>query len=126
MTGAVKYAYGNSQVHYGSNMIYYRATKVRIDHNTTESIPLGRVNFKPYGYWYYEIYEVTYNGDIGTLTATNTPQEETGTSSDTSGVHGTVRGKVEEGKLYVTETSGSEQVKYTTHTETTTNYLYTN
>ena len=39
--------------------------------------------------------------------------------------NGVVKGKVEEGKLYIQETSGSEQVKYTHHTETTTNYLYT-
>ena len=126
MTGAVKYAYGNSQVHSDANRTYYRHSKVLIEHNTTENVPLGRVNFKPFGYWYYEIYEVSYNGDVPTLTTTNTPQTETGTSSDTSGNYGTVKGKVEEGKLYVTETSGSEQVKYTTHTETTTNYLYTN
>jgi len=34
--------------------------------------------------------------------------------------------KVEEGKLYIQETAGSEQVKYTKHTTTETNYLYTN
>jgi hypothetical protein len=126
MTGTSKYAYGQSTTF--SDSIYNRYTKVTINHNTTENIYSGRVNFKPYGFWNYEIYEVSYNGTIndGDLSASNSPANENDTADVTGSTHGTVKGKVESGKLYVTETSGSEQVRYTTHTETTTNYLYTN
>ena len=41
--------------------------------------------------------------------------------------NGVVRGLVHEGKLYVTETAGSEQITYTQHPEPSgTNYIWTN
>jgi hypothetical protein len=126
MTGATKYAYGTSTSHNDANRIYQRYTSVLISHNTSEDVFTGKVDFKPYGYWKYEIYEVSFNGTVPTLTTDTAPINESDAANDTSGVHGVVKGKVEEGKLYVTETVGSEQVRYTEHTETTTNYLYTN
>ena len=121
LSGTVKYAYGQSQT------IRERYTDFTLEHNTSEVVTLGRVNLTPFGYYKYEIYEVSYNGTVPTLSAVNSPISETDTANNTSSVHGTVKGLVEQGKLLVSETVGSEQVKYTQYTETTsTNYIYTN
>jgi len=126
MTGTVKYCYGKSTTF--SDSVYNRYTKVTVDHSTGDNAYGSRINFKPYGFWHYEIYEVSYSGTAPTtLTTNNSPANEDDTADDPgTAPAGTIKGKVESGKLYVTETSGSEQVRYTTHTETTTNYLYTN
>jgi len=127
MDKVVKYAYGQSQVHNDDIRTYQRTTKVTIGHNTTENVFTGLVNFKPFGYWKYEIYEVSFNGTVPTLSANTAPITETDAADVTGSVHGTVKGLVETGKLYVTETSGSEQIKYTQHTESSgTNYIWTN
>ena len=123
----VVYAYGQSQVHNDSTRTYQRSTKVAINHNTTEDVFTGRVNFKPYGYWKYEVYEVSFNGTVPTLDAGTSPITETDVANDTGSIHGVVKGLVETGKLYVTETDGSEQITYTEHTEASgTNYIWTN
>ena len=119
LTKTVKYAYGNIA---STNDRYI---KQEFAHATSEDIFAGSVNFKPYGYWTYEVYEVSWIGTVGV-------HDDTAPNSETEvlAVHnnsGVVQGKVHEGKLYVTETVGSEQIKYTTHTESSgTNYLYTN
>ena len=121
----VVYAYGQNTTHRDTINTYQRNTTVAIHHNTTENVFLGRVNFKPYGYWKYEIYEVSFNGTVPTLDADTAPITETDVADSTGSVHGTVKGKVEEGKLYVSETDA--QVTYTQYTETSgTNYIYTN
>lgn len=119
MTGTVKYSYGRTITtndRYIKNEFYHR---------TSEDLFTSYINFKPYGYWGYEVYEVSWIG-TASLTVDTAPATETQILSvaDTNGV---VQGKVHEGKLYVSETGGSEQIKYTTHTESSgTNYLYTN
>tara|TARA_R110000824_G_scaffold245425_1_gene434468 strand:- start:63 stop:560 length:498 start_codon:yes stop_codon:yes gene_type:complete len=126
MDKRVVYAYGQSQVHKDAISTYQRYTKVLVYHNTTENVLTGRVNFKPFGYWKYEIYEVSWIGtvslgDDGTAPITET---EVLPVADTNGI---VYGKVETGKLYVTETAGSEQITYTEHPEPSgTNYIWTN
>jgi|TARA_R110002049_G_scaffold2647_9_gene19722 hypothetical protein len=118
LTKTVKYAYGVKST---TNDRYVKNT---FAHNATENIFTGAINFKPYGFWSYEVYEVTFIGTVG-LNDTNAPNSETEILS----VHndnGVVKGKVEEGKLYIQETAGSEQIKYTQHTTTETNYLHTN
>tara|TARA_R110000824_G_scaffold65995_4_gene171489 strand:- start:35 stop:520 length:486 start_codon:yes stop_codon:yes gene_type:complete len=121
LTKDVKYAYG--QIVSQND----RFIKQGFTHNTTEDIVTGRINLKPFGYWTYEVYEVSWG----------VPTVSIVMSTDTSPLHenhilpqapenGVVEGKVHEGKLYVTETVGSEQIQYTTHTEGSgTNYLYT-
>jgi hypothetical protein len=125
MSKVVKYAYGQSLDHNDNIRTYQRYTKATVSHNTTENVYTGAVNFKPFGYWKYEIYEVSWIGTVS-LTAETAPSNENnlGSVSDNIGV---VQGKVEEGKLYVTETAGSEQIKYTQHPEPSgTNYIWTN
>jgi len=121
LSGSVKYAYGQNQT------INDRFTKLEFEHNTSEAFNLGRINFKPYGFWKYELYEVSFNGTVPTLSAVNAPINETDTANNTSGTHGTIKGLVEQGKLLVSETSGSEQVRYTQYEESTsTNYIHIN
>lgn len=117
MTGAVKYAYGTKGT---TNDRYVKNT---FTHNTNENLFNGLINFKPYGFWKYEVYEVTW---IGTISEDGSPITET-TVLPVNNDNGVVQGKVEEGKLYIQETSGQEQVKYTKYEPSSqTNYLYTN
>ena len=119
MDGGVKYAYGRSET------IRDRYTNITLQHNTTEDIVEGKIDFLPNGYWKYEVYEVSFNGASVVISDTTVPKSETGTASDQSGVYGTVKGCVEIGKLFVTEQSGLEQVKYTQRQEPSgTNYIY--
>jgi len=120
MTKTVKYSYGRLT----GGIVNDRYVKNEFLHNTTEGVFLSQVNFKPYGYWSYEVYEVSWIGLPG-LGADTAPQTETQVLS-VADENGVVQGKVHEGKLYITETSGSEQIQYTEHTESTTNYLYAN
>ena len=125
MSKVVKYAYGQSLDHNDNIRTYQRYTKATISHNTTENVYTGAVNFKPFGFWKYEIYEVSWIGTVS-LTHETAPSNENnfGVEDDNIGV---VQGKVEEGKLYVTETAGSEQITYTQHPEPSgTNYIWTN
>jgi len=118
MTKTIKYGYGKV---YTPNDRYVRNDFV---HHLTEDLFTSKVNFKPYGYWSYEVYEVSWIGTVA-LSADTAPSTETEVLN-VDGDNGVVQGKVHEGKLYVTETSGSEQIQYTEHTESTTNYLYSN
>jgi len=126
MNKSTVYAYGQSQTHKDALRIYQRHTKVTINHNTTENVYTGSVDFKPFGYWKYEIYEVSWVSDTIALGSGTAPINESQVLT-VNDEHGVVQGKVEEGKLYVTETAGSEQIKYTEHTEASgTNYIWTN
>lgn len=119
LSGAVKYAYSNS------TSINDRYSQVRFTHNTTEDVFTGDIDLKPFGYWKYEVYEVSYTGTVPVLTKDNSPSNENDTADIQSGIYGTVQGLVEVGKMYVSETVGQEQVKYTEYTETQgNNYIY--
>jgi len=125
MSKVVKYAYGQSLDHNDNIRTYQRYTKATVSHNTTENVYTGAVNFKPFGFWKYEIYEVSWIGTVS-LTAQTAPSNENNLGEQHDNI-GVVQGKVEEGKLYVTETAGSEQIKYTQHPEPSgTNYIWTN
>ena len=120
LTKTVKYCYGKKFVHKD------RYVRNAFLHNTTENLLNYEINFKPYGYWKYEVYEVSWIGSVS-LTEDTAPANET-TVLPVHNSNGVVQGKVEEGKLYVTETVGSEQVSYTEYSENDNdnNYLYTN
>ena len=125
MDKRVVYAYGQSLDHNDNIRTYQRYTKATVSHNTTENVYTGAVNFKPFGYWKYEIYEVTWKGTVS-LTAETAPANENQVL-EVSNNNGVVKGLVETGKLYVTETAGSEQITYTQHPEPSgTNYIWTN
>ena len=118
MTGTVKYCYGRKTTHND------RYVKNQFLHRTSEDLFTSNINFKPYGFWKYEVYEVTWLGTVS-LSVETAPATETQVL-EVDDDNGVVKGKVEEGKLYIQETAGSEQIKYTEHTTTETNYLYTN
>lgn len=120
MDGGVKYAYGVTET------INDRYTSVRMTSEVppNENTFTGRIDFIPNGYWKYEVYEVSYNG-TAVVNATQAPATESTPATDQEGVFGTVKGVVEIGKLFVTEKSGLEQVKYTQRQEPSgTNYIY--
>ena len=104
--------------------IYDRYTTMSFIHNTTENYLTAEVNFVPNGYWYYEIYEVSWIGAI-TLTVDTAPETENEVISPPADIAGVVQGLVEQGKLYVSEPSGDEQVQYTQNSPASgTNYIW--
>tara|TARA_R110001599_G_scaffold26992_4_gene95347 strand:+ start:2551 stop:3045 length:495 start_codon:yes stop_codon:yes gene_type:complete len=121
MDGGVKYAYGATET------IYDRYTRISMISATllAPNVFLGKIDFIPNGYWKYEVYEVSYNG-TAVVNATQAPATESTPATDQEGIFGTVKGVVEIGKLFVTETSGLEQVQYTQREEPSgqTNYIY--
>ena len=153
MTGRTFYAYPTAITDYGSDRHNYRYSKCEFTQVLTEAsedIYTGKICLKPFGYYYYWIYEAAWidpaSGDgIGTtypfthIVATKAPinemHEYEGTQSTTNygAIQGSNEGKqaMEEGKLYVQERSHTvstpNQVHYTEHEEaSTTNYIWTN
>ena len=119
LSGSVVYGYGQSQA------VNDRYTSVHILHNTTENVYEGKVDFKPNGYWTYEIYEVSWQGSSVVLGLGTAPINENDVLTPVANTKGVVQGSVELGKLYVSETAGSEEVQYTEHSAPTgTNYIY--
>ena len=119
MTKTIKYVYGKKMLHTD------RYVNLDFLYHETENVFTYKINFKPYGYWTYEVYEVSWLGS-STVTADTAPSTEEQVLS-VSGANGVVKGRVEIGKVYINETSGSEQIKYTKHEPSTqTNYLYSN
>jgi hypothetical protein len=100
-----------------------RSITLAIAHNTSENIFTGTLNFKPFGFWTYEIYEVSWIGSVA-LTSSTAPETETEVLA-VDNANGVVQGVVHKGKMKIQETVGSEQIQYTQTTATETNYLYT-
>ena len=117
MSGAIHYGYGQSQT------IAFRYTRMQLVHNTSENVFTGAVDLVPNGYWDYEIYEVSWIGTPA-LTSDFAPATETQVLP-VDNANGVVQGIVNQGKLYVTEESGEEQVQYNQYEQpTSTNYIY--
>ena len=116
----VVYSYGQSQ------LVNNRYTRVNMTPNTTEDVFTGNIDFMPNGYWEYEIYEVSWQ-DAGTPTLATgyAPINETDVLSPAAADKGIVQGRVEIGKLYITEATGQEEVQYQEYVKPTqTNYIY--
>jgi len=116
----VVYAYGQNQ------LVNNRYTKVSMTPNTTEDVFTGNIDFMPNGYWEYEIYEVSWQ-DAGTpsLATGYAPINETDVLTPPAADKGIVQGRVEIGKLYITEATGQEEVQYEEYVKPTqTNYIY--
>ncbi len=116
----VVYAYGQSQ------LVNNRYTRVDMTPNTTEDVFTGNIDFMPNGYWEYEIYEVSWQ-DAGTPTVATgyAPINETDVLTPPAADKGIVQGRVEIGKLYITEATGQEEVQYEEYVRPTqTNYIY--
>ena len=125
MDKRVVYAYGQALDHNDNVRTYQRYTRATIGHHTTENVFTGMVHFKPFGYWKYEIYEVSWIGSV-TLTGSTAPETETEVLP-VAEENGVVQGLVETGKLYVSELPSDAQIIYTEHPEPSgTNYIFTN
>lgn len=117
MDKSVQYAYSN--VH----LVYDRYTKFNFTYNATPDVYEGKINFKPAGYYQYEVYEVSWTGAVAISTG-NAPVNENDVLP-VGPTHGVVQGLVTKGKMYVDDKSGTAQVQYNQHTEAKgTNYIY--
>ena len=117
MDKSVQYAYSN--VH----LVYNRYTKFHFTYNAAPDVYTGYVNFKPSGYWKYEVYEVSWTGAVA-ISSGNAPVNEDDVLPIGS-THGVVQGLVTKGKMYVADKSGTAQVQYTQRTRPEeTNYIY--
>ena len=115
----VVYAYGQSQ------LVNNRYTRVSMTPDTTEDVYLGNIDFMPNGYWEYEIYEVSWQDHSVSVTTGFAPITETDVLSPAANDKGVVQGRVEIGKLYITEATGQEEVQYQEYVKPTqTNYIY--
>lgn len=116
----VVYAYGQNQ------LVNNRYTRVDMTPNTTEDVFTGNIDFMPNGYWEYEIYEVSWqDASPPSLTTGYAPINETDVLTPPAADKGIVQGRVEIGKLYITEATGQEEVQYEEYVRPTqTNYIY--
>ena len=115
---SIQYAY--STVH----LIYDRYTKFVFDYSArTPHVYTGKIDFKPAGYWKYEVYEVSWTGAVA-ISAGNAPVTENDVLP-VGPTHGVVQGLVTKGNMYVADKSGTAQVQYTQRQEPeSTNYIY--
>jgi len=104
LDGSVFYAYPILE------NIYERYTSMPFSYNATPNRYAGRINLKPAGYYKYEVYEVSWVGDV-LLSSATAPSTETDVLP-VLGAHGVVEGLVAIGKLYLAEKDGSEEVQY--------------
>jgi surface protein len=119
MDKSIVYAYASSEV------IENRYTEFDFFYNATPDIYLGRIDLKPAGYWKYEVYEVSWTGQV-TISSGFAPATETDVLSPSASNKGIAQGLVTKGKMYVADASGTAQVQYNQYVEpTTTNYIYT-
>jgi hypothetical protein len=118
MDKSIVYAYASSEV------IENRYTEFNFLYDATPDIYTGLIDLKPAGYWKYEVYEVSWTGNVRILSGF-APATETDVLSPAASNKGVVQGLVTKGKMYVADASGTAQVQYTPYVEpTTTNYIY--
>jgi hypothetical protein len=118
LDGAVFYSYGAAED------IKDRATKLSFTYNTTPDIYTGATKLVPAGYYKYEAYEVSWAVTVR-VTLGYAPATEDDVLSPPASDKGIVQGLVAIGMLNLSEKSGSEQVQYTQHEETSsTNYIW--
>jgi hypothetical protein len=117
LSKAVQYAYSN--VH----LVYDRYTKLVFTYNSTPDVYTGDVDFKPSGSYTYEVFEVSWTGAVA-ISSGNAPINEDDVLP-IGATHGVVQGLVTKGLMNVTDKSGTAQVQYRQHPESTeTNYIY--
>ena len=75
------------------------------------------------GHYTYEVYEVSWGGNA-VVTETTAPASETQVFDPASSTKGVVRGLVTKGTMYMDDKAGTEQVQYTQHETTESNYIY--
>ena len=117
MDKSIQYAY--STIH----EVYNRYTKMSFTYNTTPDVYTGATKLLPAGYYAYEVYEVSWTGAVA-ISAGNAPVNENDVLP-VAPTHGIVQGLITQGKLYVSEKSGTEEVRYKQYEQpTSSNYIY--
>ena len=118
LDGAEFYAYGAAET------IYNRYTLMTFTYHTYPDLYTGQTKLLPAGYYKYEAWEVSWSGTV-TVSSGNAPANEDDVLSPPAATKGIVQGLVAIGKMNVSEKSGTEQVQYTQHTESSgTNYIW--
>ena len=105
LIGTTVYAYPTNET------ITERYTKCDFTYNATANRYTGRVNLEPSGYWKYSVFEVSWTGSVS-LSSTTAPATEL-VVLPVAGTNGVLNGIVAIGKLYLSETAGSEEIQYT-------------
>ena len=117
MDKSIQYAY--STIH----EVYDRYTKMSFTYNTTPDVYTGATKLLPAGYYTYEVYEVSWTGAVA-ISSGNAPINENDVLP-VAPTHGVVQGLITQGKLYVSEKSGTEEVRYKQYEQpTSSNYIY--
>jgi hypothetical protein len=83
----------------------------------------GQIKLTMSGHYTYEVYEVSWGGNA-VVTETTAPASETQVFDPASSTKGVVRGLVTKGTMYMDDKAGTEQVQYTQHETTESNYIY--
>ena len=118
MDKSVQYAYNR-----GTDNITDRYTRIQLTYNATPDVYTGYVDFKPSGYYKYEVFEVSWTGAVA-ISVGNAPVNENDVLP-IGATHGVVQGLVTKGKMNVTDKNGTSQVQYNQHTqEQGSNYIY--
>tara|TARA_R110000751_G_scaffold2898_1_gene15149 strand:+ start:11 stop:502 length:492 start_codon:yes stop_codon:yes gene_type:complete len=121
LDGSIEYCYPEL-----TNGIQPRYTRMAFTYyltNPPSNMFIAGINLLPSGHWKYEIYEVSWIGNV-VVSSVTAPSSETDVLavSDTNGV---VQGIVTKGILNLTERDGTEQVQYTQHPEPSgDNFIY--
>ena len=106
----------------GSDKIRYLMKFINT-YNTTPDVYTGATKLLPAGYYNYEVYEVSWTGAVA-ISAGNAPVNENDVLP-VAPTHGVVQGLITQGKLYVSEKSGTEEVRYKQYEQpASTNYIY--
>jgi len=114
---AVFYAYPLDEI------INNRYTLMPFVYHPTPDRYGGRINLIPAGYFKYEVYEVSWIGEVD-ITEETAPATETDVLPVADG-NGVVEGLVAIGILYLAEKSGSQEVQYTEYDQpASTNTIY--
>ena len=118
LSGAVQYAYSTT------HLITDRYTRTQLTYNATPDVYEGKVDFKPSGYYKYEVFEVSWTGAVS-ISSGNAPVNENDVLTPSASTKGVVQGLVTKGKMNVTYKNGTSQVQYNQHTqEQGSNYRY--
>jgi len=118
--GSISYSYSYAGPF---EFIFPRYTKIQFYYAVVPNLFLSTINLLPAGHWKYEIYEVSWIGQV-VLSDTTAPKTETQVLpvADNNGV---VNGIVTKGILNLTEKAGTEQVQYNSYeSPPSTNYVY--
>jgi hypothetical protein len=117
LDGKEFYAYASTE------LIHNRYTELRFTYGVADLYE-GILKLIPAGYYKYELYEVSWIGDV-TMSLGNAPATETDVLLPIAITKGVVQGLVAIGILYLAEKAGSEEVQYTEYeAPTSTNTIY--